>query len=249
MKRFTALFLSLWLALAQVAWATSITTTGAGGSATSPPEAFSLTYVTNSSVGTSFTTYDFGTLSLGTDVGGSNVRYTVITPGGVSSGTGVTRQISSVSIAGVGGTLVIRAAAIECPSGIYLADTTGLGTTGNISVTFSGAMNAANVGVYRMVNPASSTATDSATTSSTTALTLDNNISAGGAGLGYACIRDNGVNSHAWTGLTENFDVDFSSNDYGSAASGGSAGTPTAIDDTFGDVAQQASGVVASWAP
>lgn len=222
----------------------------AGGSLT---ESFSLSYLTSVAATSPGTTTDYGTLSLGVDVSGDDKRYTVVCVTGILGGPPTTASLTvaatSASAASDGVTDAIKIQSSKGGAWIFIVDTSGLGTTGNITATFDAAPSESGLSVFRLINPSSITATDVATaTHASGVVTLDATISTGGAAV--ACTQSQNGGSATWAGLTERTDSDLATNEWFSSASGGASGSPTSISMTSSDTSPSALfGVCASFAP
>lgn len=245
-RLFTFLLATLFATAVTASSLTLLGTSGAGGVALSP---FAFAFVTSGVDTATATTYSEVTQSVGTDVSAPDHRYTVVAVGGFTGGT--SKTVSSITICGVAGTSVIATAGNVEPSAFFIADTTGLGTTCTIATTFSGSMTNHGWGIWRMVNPTSSTAgsTNSGSwTASSTAMTLSVNIIAGGAAAGYANGNISAVRTFTWSGLTERFDAAVDAPEFSShtGADGTTAGTPTAITVTP-SAPINGTGISASW--
>lgn len=222
----------------------------AGGSLT---ESFSLSYITSVSETSPGTTTDYGTLSLGVDVSGDDKRYTVVCVTGIfgpPTTASLTVAATSASAVSDGVTDAIKIQSSKGGAWIFIVDTSGLGTTGNITATFDVSPGQSGLSVFRLINPSSITATDVVTYTEVSGglVTLDATISTGGAAV--ACTQSQNGGSATWAGLTERYDSDLATNEYFSSASGGSSGSPASISMTSSDTSPTSLfGVCASFAP
>lgn len=205
--------------------------------------AFGITYITSASDTSDLTTYTYASQNIGTDVGPGNARYTVISAGGLPTGGSIAS--TGATICGVTATN-IAVATSNVGIGLYIAETSGLGTSCTITTTWDSTGNAAGIGIFRLINPVSATPFAFTTSMSTDPLILSINIATGGAAIGAMMLANGGAST--WTGLTEDFDTDINTSDFHTAAHGGSAGTPTTISV---DPSSQGGivGVSASWSP
>jgi len=245
MKKFLALFVAAVLA-AQSAYGSSLTLLGVGGGGTL--DAFALTFDHSSVNATNQTTYSFATQAVGTDVTGANKRYTIVATGGSASAA---RTVSSATICGVAATEVVTDISSNAPASIFLADTSGLGTSCTIAVTYSAVMQNTRIGVWRLINPVSATPTANTCASVVTSTyTLSINISAGGAAVGTATSNSTTDRTFTWSGLTEAYDaVAEAGSASTTGANGGISGTPTTITATANAAPSSGTGCSASWAP
>lgn len=212
------------------ALATPLTLLGVGGAGVAALSPFDLSYVTSAADTSASTTYTFSAQSVGTDVSGADKRYTVIGAG--SSNSPGAASVSSATICGVAATKLVTDTVLTASAAIFLADTSGLGTSCTIAVTFSGARASAGIGVWRVINPASTTPDGNTCVNSSSPLTVSINILAGGSALAYAYARGPSI-TFTWSGLTEDFDAaTVAGTAFHSGAHGGSAGSPATITAT-----------------
>jgi hypothetical protein len=252
MKRFLSGLCALLLALASPAEA-ALSVNNLSGFGVKPPaagggaEAFGITFTTSATDAANLTTYSFASQNVGADATGSDTRYTVLA---IGWGAAALRTVSSASACGVAATAVDAASVTSAGSAIYYANTTGLGTSCTISYTLSGAALQGGIGVYRMINPGSITATDTTCTTATGTggvVTLNLNIASGGKAV--ASILAVGALASTWSGLTEDFDINIETTGWFTGANGGSAGSPHAVVNTNSDTTITPAGCSASWAP
>lgn len=221
-----------------------LTTLGVGGIAI--VEAFGISYSSVVSSTTDLTTYTFTGVDMGAPVTAGNTRYTLIAGGGQTASGNIT--LDAVTVCGNAATQIANSGLSSLNVvGIFRYDATLNSQFCDVTMTFSVNATRAYVSAYRMVNPGSSTATDTACANAATAgITLDLDIAASGVAIGTALNTNGGV--WTWAGLTENFDQDIESSDNATGAIGGSAGTPHAVSpSTVGATAK--AGCTASWAP
>lgn len=213
-------------------------------------EAFGLTYVGRAGFSTGLSDpHTIASQPLGADVTGSDKRYTVVAVAFLRGGT---TDTLAVNIAGVSATIIDQGQNGFAYSVLAIADTSGLGTTGNIVLDNSVTIPQSDaIAVFRLVNPVSATpyAFTKALTHTSGVLTLSLNVPSGGAALATASARNDSAAGFTWSGLTELFDVDYgAANDYHSAALGTAAGSPRVVTATFSDTTPQGlSGISASW--
>lgn len=221
-----------------------------GSSPSGPTEPFSLTETDTDLDETDLTTYTFTGIALGDDVSGADVRYTVIVACDVYVGGQTTGFIS--------GTVASQALSSPANTGvrnhhttILIADTSGQGTSGTVSITFNAEARACAIAVYRMINPSSSTPYDTTIDKTPSSGLLDLSLNIPTDGKAVAGVT--GINAGTaitWTGLTESFDVNFINDEPGSAAYGGSSGTPHTVTAQSNDTTPaEMWGVSASWGP
>lgn len=125
-------------------------------------------------------------------------------PFGARSGS--TRTISGVTVAGVSATELIDYVSNTSNCGMYIAHVP-TGTTGNVSVTFSGSMVRAGVGIWAITGLNSATPIDVAQ-SNTLSVSID--VVSGGvaAAVGY----NHSTSTQTWTGLDKDFQVNITDN-------------------------------------
>jgi hypothetical protein len=226
--------------------------TGAGaGSGLAP---FALSFVTNAQETTGASggvAVNFAGVNVGTDVTGADKRFTVLGTGVRTAG--VSGNFTAATICGVAANAIQSTGSTNNEAGLWYADTSGLGASCTISVTFS--VNSINtgIGVWRLINPTGGSATPVANTchtdSASNTATLSININAGGSAAAYVASSNATDRTWTWTGLTENFDADIENNSAThAAATGGSPGTPTTITALASGASEQ-NGCSASWAP
>ena len=198
-----------------------------GGGAVGPVSPVSCTF-TDSSVSTADSTaYTFSSQDFGEAAAN---RYIVVTAGGYDTGN---ETVSSITIGGVAATIAVQVTGNFVTAAIAIAKVP-TGATGDVVVTFSGGMQNAGIGVYRLINLQSATATDTGTdiAESSGALADGLTIPADGCGIGYVCVRTvSSLSTFSWTNLTESFDqtienITFSRTSHSGAISS-TAGTAT----------------------
>lgn len=226
--------------------------TGFGGLRGTP---FSLTYITNVTDGSIDNAFSVAGVSLGADVTGDDVRYTIIV--GASSSGATTPNWLSGSVAGAALTEVndgvtdARASATGCETIILYANTTGLGTTGTITANTDSDSASYGFGVYRLVNPGSIVASDLTIDTSNVSglLNLSLTVPSGGLSLG-ATHQINGGTLSTWTGMTKNFSSDISASDWFSCAINTSdSGALTVTAQSADTSPSNMVGVSVCWAP
>jgi len=222
--------------------------------------AVSISYLTSATDTTDLTTYNgavFQGLSFGAAAAG---RYIVVA---IGSRANAARSISSVTIGGVSAAVVsdgVTTCVANDTSGG--ADLTALwianvptGTTGDVVVTFSGAMLRCAISLFRMTGNASATASqvkvDTTLTGQVYSVAIDSPANGGIIG-GYWCSLSAGTGSVTWAGITEAVDgtVETTSSNY-SAASGTffAAQSALTVSGTQGGTASLGGLAVASWGP
>jgi hypothetical protein len=218
---------------------------------------FSLINVDTVGTTANATTYNFTSISLGEDVTGSDVRYTVVVAGTTQGGS--IGSFDSGTLAGRTASVVgdgsASAEVSDGPSSdshcvILIADTSGAGTSGVMSITYNGGCQGVGIAVYSLVNPSSLMASDvtidGADSSGQENVSL--NIPAGGAAVGGVMCRGGG--NYIWTGLNEDQEYDVQSQEVMGAASGGSGGTPHTVTVQCSDTSPSTMvSVSASWGP
>lgn len=171
---------------------------GAGGGVL---DAFDLTVVAATQNLTNETVYTFEAHALGAIVAGANKRYTVITVGGQNSGG---QEASSITVGGLSASLVRKFGVQPAAAEIWICDTSSLGTSADIVVTWPSGVAGIGIATYRLINPNSATATDTdavAHVGGVCTLTLD--IPDGGKAVAVVQAQDTVLGSFAWTGTAE----------------------------------------------
>lgn len=132
-------------------------------------------------------------------------RLIVVCTGGTGTTVG-NRNVSTLTIGGVSASLIVTLD--HQASSIYVSEmwsaVVPTGTTGDIVVTWNNTMTMNGIGVYRVMGADTTphaTATDA---SDASGLTVDINVEAGGAIIGYSSVDNTGT--FVWSGLTEDFD-------------------------------------------
>ncbi len=157
----------------------------------------SATYITNSSNTTGLTTYTFSSLSLGS----AYVDRAIVI--GVAARASSIQTISSVTVGGVSTTPIYQnGGGTSSVAGFYIV-AMPTGASGDVVVTFSGAMVRAGVVVWsvRHLQSLTATGTYALTGGSPTAAI---NVSAGGVALGLV-YNTNNTSGVTWTGLNLDF--------------------------------------------
>lgn len=185
------------------------------------------------------TTYTFASQNLGA---ADPNRWIVVCVGGAHSAA---RSISSVTVGGVSATKIVQAegSTLYRHTSIWVAPVP-TGTTGDIVVTWSGAIGRCGYSAYRLITgtaptTAFNTQTDLSLTSSDLSVSI--NRPAGGVIVASTINISSTATSITWAGTTEDYDASWSEATYqgmssSSTASGSSpvtvtatiAGTPTA---------------------
>lgn len=192
--------------------------------------------------GSDQTTYS-GSLSLGAkDANGR--RITVVCVGAFSGGNGV---VNSVSVDGSAATIVVQSPSDTVKCAIAVIDSSAMADTVTVSFTLSGSNLSGGIYVYRMFDVASLTPASTVATGSSGGLsTLDTDVFQPGCTVAMTVTRDGGGGS-TWTGLTEDVDADYDSNDLFSCASGGTVGFPSTIRVQNSGSPSAMRSIVASW--
>ena len=191
------------------------------------------------------TTYTFSSQDFGEAAAN---RYIVVTAGGYDTSN---ETVSSITIGGVTATIAVQVTGNSVTAAIAIAKVP-TGATGDVVVTFSGNMENAGIGVYRLVNLQSATATDTGTdiAESSNALADDLTIPADGCGIGYAYIQSSNTDrTFSWTNLTETFDErveDLTNDNCHSGAMSTTVGTATRTVTVSFDIFSEAL-VLAAW--
>lgn len=165
-----------------------------------------ITFTDSAGDATNLTTYTLSSLSFGTEAADRQIVVGVF-------GRTNSRTVSSMTIGGVAATQVVAGNnASNGPNDIWMA-AVPTGTTGTVSVTFSGAMIRAAVAVWRMTgaNPtAVSTGSDVGTDPSATI-----NVPVNGGAVGFC--NSAATTSNTWVGLTEDLDTTVEGHSYSAA--------------------------------
>lgn len=120
------------------------------------------------------------------------------------NGFAQTRTVSTLTVAGISASLVVRASGANETSEIWLASVP-TGTTGDVVVTWSGAQDACGIGIIAAYDM-SSTATDTGTSTATATASDTLNIPQNGLAIGMTCLRSDTNRTFVWTGITELYD-------------------------------------------
>lgn len=207
------------------------------------PFQFSVTGTATS--GSPSTSASFASQAFGAVPSFRETRYIAVAIAGAVDSS---QSITGVTIGGITATNIVQRTATHIPCGVWVAEVP-TGTTGTVAMTFSGDMATVGIAVARIINPGNHLGFDTASgnhASGTIDLSLD--IPTGGAAIAVAH-AENG-SSTTWTGLTELIDTDLNSGEFFTAASGGSAGTPTTITaDNADSTPTSFQGVAVSWGP
>ncbi len=198
---------------------------------------FSLTFGSSSVVDSGISPRSFTGMTIGAAPTGGETRHVVAVIGLMHNSAGT---IDSVTIGGVSATLVVGATSGALSNGasvaIYIA-AVPTGTTATVDVTMTGGTSL-GAATFILRNRTTTTATNSSNAQSPS---LNLNIAAGRAAIGVSMVRDGTVST--WTGLTEHFDTDIRSDEWFSAASGGTPGTPATVSLSRGTSANLAAAV------
>lgn len=199
--------------------------------------AFSLTFGSSAVQDSPSAPHSFTGMTIGAAPAGGETRHVVAAVGLMHNNAGT---IDSVTIGGVSATLVVGNTSGAFGSGasvaLYIA-AVPTGTTATVVVTHTGGTSL-GVATFILRNRTVTTATSSSNAQSPS---LNLNIAGGGAAIGVSMVRDGTVST--WTGLTERFDTDIRSNEWFSAASGGTPGTPATVSLSRGTSSQRAAAV------
>lgn len=172
------------------------------------PDVVSVSNTASAIVTTDLTTYTHSSQALGEAIAD---RIIVVHISGF--GGSVSRTISSVTIGGGSATEIITAIANgdgndTVLSSLYSAKVP-TGTTGDVVVVFSGAMDNCAIIVYRLANVSatiSDTGSDITLTGNAVSDTL--NIPAGGAAIAGVCFLGTAARTVSWTNITETSGTD-----------------------------------------
>jgi hypothetical protein len=165
---------------------------------------FSATYVNTNSSTANASTYDLGDFTMPS----SGLAVVLVLAHGAASA----RTITSVTIGGVAGSIVLDHAP-SIRNGGVITRSVSAGAQ-NVTVNFSGSQGRCAVFVYLLAGLVSTTVSDSQGLDATagspvTSLALNSvTVPSGGVGL-YACLHAN-TNAHTWTGATEQTGADYS---------------------------------------
>lgn len=253
MRRFICIFaLVLALALAGVANArlavTNLAGFGASQAVAGGPVAISFRTTAASTSDTD--SYDYGTLDIGT---ASSDRIVVVVALGTDSSSGATTD--DVSIAGASGTEIVESnydAGGNSSSCAIWGRLVTAGTTGNITVTYSQAMQRAGVAAYAL------TGTGGSLTAHATGVDEDGSdpltvssftTPANGGAIGGALNNTAGGDDFTWTNLTENSDFAIESATGSTASKTVSSQVTETITADYASAATRACMAVVSWGP
>lgn len=175
---------------------------------------FALDYVTAIQDTGSNTTYTFTAQSLGAVVIGADKRYTIVTAGCPS---GSSQVVNGITVGGLSATKVVNFGTAQAAAEIWIVETTSLGATADIAVTWSAGAPGCGIGVYRMVNPSSSTASATATANGVAGVcTATLTIATGGKAIAVTQSANTVLCTNTWTGTalpTENYDAEVDAGD------------------------------------
>jgi hypothetical protein len=153
--------------------------------------------LTDSPVSTSdLTAYTFAGAALGA---ASGDRVIIVGVGGGAQ----TRTVSTLTVAGVSATFIVRAAGANETAELWYA-AVPTGTTGDVVVTWSGAQDGCGAAVWKMTGAtAAPHASGSDNDSDPGSVSI--NIPASGVAVGYVFQRNN-TSTYTWANLTEDVD-------------------------------------------
>ena len=203
-------------------------------------DAVSLTYLGTASDATNLITYTFASQGLGTP---ASDRQIIVLASGFTGPT--SKTISSITVAGVSATININTNGDYGYEGlgIGIADVP-TGTTGDVVVVFSGAMNSADIHLYRATG-LSKTAHD---TDSNTGAPPSVNLSVPDNGVAVSISHNRGGTA-SWTGLTEGDDITDSQGYNESVASASGLSTSTLTITATWDPDSSSQLIAASFSP
>lgn len=150
-----------------------------------------------------FTSVDFGAAH--------RHRYVVIALHYLNSGA-FSPDPTSVTIGGVTASRIIAGANVGLYSGLFIAPLP-TGTSGSVAIATVTTLNSVGIGVFRLIHH---NGTEYDTDSSTSDGSLSIDTKAGGVLI--ACSSNNNNGATSWTNATEQYDVDFRSDDWISGA-------------------------------
>ena len=172
------------------------------------------------------TSYTFGSQSFGSVIAGGNTRYILACILGAANAAA--GEVSTCTIGGNSATRIATTGSVGRPIAIFALNNNAL-TSGVVAATFEQTQVHAASAVFQLVNPASTTPTDSRTASvSATSVNTTLTIPSGGVGIALSSPNvDSGTLS--WTNATEAFElnVDGGSNTYVGGAKRTTAGLVT----------------------
>jgi len=163
-----------------------------------------LSYQTATADAGDLTTYSFSSTAIGTDTG--STRTVIVAVYGVN--ITALRTISTFTVGGVSGVAVhsrTDTTGGQFSTIAFYAFTGVSGTTGTVSITWSGSQLRTAIGVWAAYDLSSTTAVATGGSGSLSAPTLDVNVNADGMVL--AAAHANGSSTYAWTGVTERADA------------------------------------------
>lgn len=209
-----------------------------------------ITQFASQSSGTDASSYNMGTLSIGTAAAGRIVLVAI------GSRRASAAAISGVTIGGNAATEVVTANNTD--SGANIASIYGLqvntGVTAEIIVTFNSTMLRCGVIIYALYNAPSVTpfATLTDVTMSSGVFSGNINVPANGAAMGVAWQSGAAGPTFTWSGLTKDAEqnVETANQTHGSASlEFATAQTPLAVSVTSSDTTTTAAAAWASWGP
>lgn len=183
--------------------------------------------------------YTFSSQNLGT---ADAARYIIV---GIGARWGAApTSVTSVTVGGVSATEVVQLGPAGNVAAIYIA-AVPTGTTGDVVVTLSDTMLRCVIHLYRVVNIASATASDTDSNAAATP-TMSIDVPAGGFAVGVCMGGTTG--SFVWSGLTEDDDRQVEAATFGAASDEFvSAQTGLAVSVTVTGATTDPLAVVASW--
>jgi hypothetical protein len=176
---------------------------GFGGRRVSNLVPASVGFLQYTEITTNLTTYNFATVNFGA---ADATRRIVIA---VHWGAALNRTLNSASIGGVGATTHIDALASASTRVAIISALVPTGTSGTVSLTFSGACAQCAIGTYRALNETSASPTDTANdlTVASGLVTDTINVPTNGWVVAGASFEVGGATTTTWTGVTETYDI------------------------------------------
>jgi len=158
-----------------------------------------------------FTSGTVGTEAIGDAPTGGARRFVFFVMAGIN--TTSSRTLTSCTIGGVSATIEFSVSSTAC-LGVAWAEVP-TGTTASIAATWSGNLDGFAYNVYTVYSGPDGITVNALAASTATTTTLDFNLTTanGGVALACACSRSGSSNSWSFTNATENYEVDFNSND------------------------------------
>jgi hypothetical protein len=176
--------------------------------------------------------YSFAASSLGAEGGARKIIVAVCGDGGAAG-----RTFTAVTVAGIAATQVVQNSVTARVSSLWIADVP-TGTTGTIDVTCSAGFNNCRIGVYAARNLGSMTPVSTASDSGTDAA-FSVNLTGAGPGFAVGASQEaNSVDTVAWSGLTEDFDLATEGSKSSGARSDFTSGGSKTISGTWSSAAE-----------